>query len=618
VDRRFDKVRASLRSEGPLRTAGKAARYASHRLSAPTRRRRRRRSRRMRPEVPQLGQRIRAYRGITPRPRPETTRLLSVICPVFDTDPAMLRTCLRSVRRQTYPTWELLLIDDGSTAPGTRRALRRAARHRRVRVLRHESNRGIAAATNLGIESAAGEYAVFLDHDDELGRTALEWCAACAPEADLIYSDEYKIDRRGRPSGAFHKPSWSPRLLLGLNYVNHLTCVRTELLRRVGGLRPGLEGAQDHDLLMRLSELPLTVAHLPNLLYRWRSWGGSVAGRAGSKVEAEQAGLRALQEAIDRRGWHARAGLGPGSPFSYRVRWLPPEPTPLVKVVLPTRDGLRLLSKAVEGVLHRTDGVEVHLVVVDNGSAKRRTRDYLQRLAAENPNVTVVRQDDAFNYSRLVNLGAAAGPEAPYLLLLNNDVIVHHRAWLQQLAGWMTDPEVEAVGAKLLFPDGRIQHAGVVTGIGGVAGHYALEWEDAPALGNLHDQAREVNCATAACLLVRTSAWKQLGGFNEDLPIDFQDVDFCLRLRTRLNGIIVYDPTYPLTHDQGSTRGLQRASNAYTLTRMRFLWGKVIDAGDPYYNPHLTLHDHSLRPAPISRDKSLRRKRLQPRFTPPR
>lgn len=618
MGRRLEKVRASLRSDGMARTAAKAAHYTRHRMTAPIRRRRRRKSRRAGPEVPRLPQRIRAYRRLTPRPRPSPTRLFSIVCPVFNTDPAMLRACLRSVRRQTYRSWELVLVDDGSSDPGTRRTLRRAARSRRVRVLHNEANQGIAAATNRGIEAAAGEYVVLLDHDDELAPTALEWCAACAPAADLIYSDEYKIDRRGRVSGAFHKPSWSPRLLLGLNYVNHLACIRTEHLRQVGGLRVGFEGAQDHDLLMRLSELPLTVAHLPNLLYRWRTWGGSVAGRAAAKVEAEQAGLRALQEAIDRRGWHARAGLGPGSPFSYRVRWLQPEPTPLVKVVLPTRDGLRLLRKAVEGVVHRTDGVSVHLVVVDNGSAKPKTRDYLQRLAAENPNVTVLRHDDAFNYSRLVNLGAAAGPEAPYLLLLNNDVIVHHRAWLQQMVGWMADSEVLAVGAKLLFPDGRIQHAGVVTGIGGVAGHYALEWEDLPALGNLHDQAREVNCATAACLLVRTSAWEQLGGFNEDLPVDFQDVDFCLRLRTRLNGIIMYDPTYPLTHDQGSTRGLQRASNAYTLGRMRFLWGRVIDAGDPYYNPHLTLHDHSLRPAPISRDKSLRRKRLQPRFTPPR
>jgi GT2 family glycosyltransferase len=618
VGQRLDKVRRSLRNEGLARTAGKAARYTRRRLTAPLRKRRRRLVPRTHRNVPTIRQEIRAYRRLGPRPRPEPGRLLSIICPVFDTNPAMLRACLRSVRRQTYPGWELLLIDDGSTDPGTRHVLRRASHRRRVRVLRHDANRGIAAATNLGIDSAAGEYCIFLDHDDELAPTALEWCAACAPEADLIYSDEHKIDRRARPSGAFHKPSWSPRLLLGLNYVNHLTCVRTELLRRVGGLRPGFEGAQDHDLLLRLSELPLTVAHLPNLLYRWRSWGGSVAGRAASKLAAEQAGLRALQEAIDRRGWPARAGLGQGSPFNYRVCWLPSEPAPLVKVVLPTRDALRLLQVAVDGVLHRTDGVAVHLVVVDNGSVKPKTRNYLQRLVEENPNVTVVRHDDAFNYSRLVNLGAAAGPQTPYLLLLNNDVIIHHRVWLQQLVGWMADPKVAAVGAKLLFPDGRIQHAGVVTGIGGIAGHYALEWEDTPILGNLHDQAREVNCATAACLLVRASAWRELGGFNEDLPVDFQDVDFCLRLRTRLGGIIVYDPTYPLTHDQGSTRGLQRASNAYTLTRMRFLWGEAIDAGDPYYNPHLTLLDHSLRPAVLSRDPGLRRKRLRPRFTPAR
>jgi drug/metabolite transporter (DMT)-like permease/GT2 family glycosyltransferase len=618
VGRQLDKVRRSLQDEGLVRTTAKATRYTRRRLATPWRRLRPRLMPRTQRGVPSLRREIRAYRRLRPRPAPDHGTLFSVICPVFDTDPVMLRAAIRSVRRQTYPNWELLLIDDGSTAPGTRRVLRRAAGRRRIRVLRHDANRGITAASNLGIESAAGQYAIFLDHDDELAPTALEWCAACAPTADLVYSDEHKIDRRGRPSGAFHKPAWSPRLLTGLNYVNHLTGVRTELLRRMGGLRPGFEGAQDHDLLLRLAELPLNVAHLPNLLYRWRSWSGSVAGRATSKVAAEQAGLRALQEAIDRRGWPARAGLGAGSPFNYRIHWLPQQPPPLVKVVLPTRDRLRLLRVAVEGVLHRTDGVAVHLVVVDNGSVKPKTLDYLRRLSEEHPNVTVVRHDDAFNYSQLVNAGAAAGPEAPYVLLLNNDVVIHHRAWLQQLVGWMADPEISAVGAKLLFPDGRIQHAGVVTGIGGIAGHYALEWEDTPILGNLHDQAREVNCATAACLLVRSSVWKELGGFNEDLPVDFQDVDFCLRLRTRLGGIILYDPTYPLGHDQGSTRGLQRASNAYTLTRMRFLWGEVIDAGDPYYNPHLTLLDHSLRPAVLSRDPGLRRKRLRPRVNPAR
>jgi GT2 family glycosyltransferase len=194
--------------------------------------------------------------------------------------------------------------------------------------------------------------------------------------------------------------------------------------------------------------------------------------------------------------------------------------------------------------------------------------------------------------------------------------VIHHRRWLQQMVGWMADPQVMAVGTKLLFPDGRIQHAGVVTGVGGVAGHYALKWDDAPVLGALHDQAREVNCVTAACMLVRASAWETLGGLSEDLPSDFQDVDFCLRLRTRLGGIIVYDPTYPLTHRQGSTRGLGKTSNPYARARMRFLWGAVIDAGDPYYNPHLALNGRWLHPAAISRDPAMQRKRLRPRFTP--
>ena len=454
-----------------------------------------------------------------------------------------------------------------------------------------------------------------MDADDELAPTALEWCAAAAPEADLIYSDEYKIDERGTPSSPFFKPAWSPRLLLGLNYVNHLTCIRTEVLRDAGGIRTGFDGAQDHDLLMRLSERPLRVAHLPNLLYRWRNWAGSVAGDAGSKTWAEDAGLRALEEAVARREWKAQSGLGAGAPFNYRVKWDPPDPEPTVKVLLPTRDRLELLREAVYGILELTDGADLHLVIIDNGSREQATLDYLAELETDD-RVTVVRVNDAFNYSRLMNLGAGTGPDTDYLVLFNNDVVVHHRAWLGQLLGWMTDPGVVAVGTKLLFPDGRIQHAGVVIGLGGVAGHYALGHKEKPILGNLHDQAREVDCVTAACALVRTAAFDRVGGFNEDLPLDFQDVDFCLRLREIAGGIIMYDPTYPLTHDQGATRGNRGASSGYTISRMMFIWNGRLRR-DPYYNPHLTQKKHTLELGQIPRAEHHRRSRLEPRLSGP-
>lgn len=616
----IQRLKTSVGESGVFGTIRKAFRYVWRTGTRPLRswlkRRRNRRAKRGKTiKAPSLQSWLQSYGDMRPEPSPEPTTRFSVVCPVYNTDPAMLRAAVESVVAQTYDNWELVLIDDASPSPRTRSTLEELTQSDgRIQSLTNETNLGIARTTQRGIEAATGEYIVFLDHDDELAPTALEWCATCAPEADLIYSDEMKIDEKGNASAPFFKPAWSPRLLTGVNYVNHLTCVRRSRLLDVGGVREGFEGAQDHDMLFRLTEGECRVAHLPNLLYRWRAWAGSVAGTASSKVGAEQSGLKALQESIDRRGWQATAGLGSGSPFNYRVRWTAGADQPTTKVIIPTRDRLELLRVAVHGVLERTEGVDMHLVIVNNGSTEEETLEYLGTVA-ERDDVTVVNHDDAFNYSRLVNIGVEAGPQADFIVLLNNDIEVRHRGWLRQMTGWFVDPEVIAVGTKLRFPGGRIQHAGVVIGLGGIAGHYALGFREEPMLGNLHDQAREVGCATAACLVMRTEAFVESGGFNEDLPIDFQDVDLCLKLRHHLGGTIVYDPTYPLTHIQGASRGVKDAANAYTVSRMHFLWADELAAGDPYYNPHLTLEDHTLRLGSIPGDEATRRARLQPRWS---
>jgi GT2 family glycosyltransferase len=280
---------------------------------------------------------------------------------------------------------------------------------------------------------------------------------------------------------------------------------------------------------------------------------------------------------------------------------------------MPTRDRVELLQKSVRGVLDRTDGVDVHLVIIDNGSQEHATLEYLANLRADHEQVDVVRVDDAFNYSRLCNEGAATGPEAPFLLFLNNDIEVIHRRWLQQLAGWLeNDDGIVAVGPKLLFPDRTVQHAGVIVGFGGIAGHYAGYLPDQPQGGNLHDQAREVGCLTAACLLVRSNAFSKVGGFYEYLPTDFQDVDFCLRLRTELGGTLMYDPTYPLIHLQSASRGTAGATSGYTVARMEFLWGEELGRGDPYYSPHLSMWAHDFRLASIPTETDARLKRLAP------
>jgi len=558
------------------------------------------------------------YGDVRPRQRdtnPETR--FSIICPVHDTPAELLRECVESVICQTHSSWELILVDDASTSTATKRTLAvLGGQDGRIRVLTLEENVGISGATNAGIAASEHEYIVFMDHDDRLSRGALEWLSTCCPRADLIYTDEDKITEDGDHWGAFFKPSWSPRLLLGVNYINHLTCVRSSVLKEVGGLAPGTDGVQDHDMLLRLSETDPTVAHVPVIAYHWRAWADSVAGNPSSKLLVEDRGLEMIQRAIDRRGWSATAALGDGAPFNYRVLFGERPQPPSIKIVIPTRDRVKMLKQAVGGVLNRTDGVDVHLVIVDNGSVKPKTLAYLDHVDRENDNVTILRIDDAFNFSLLCNAGAAAGPETPYLLFLNNDIEVVHRRWLQQLVGWLEeDPSVIGVGSKLLFPDGTIQHAGVIVGFGGIAGHYAAREPNQPRLGNLHDQAREVGCLTAACLLVRTADFVEVGRFDETLHLDFQDVDLSLRLRSNLAGELVYDPTYPLTHLESASRGSAGASSGYTVARMRFLWRDLIEAEDPYYSPHLSLnhHDFSLRDLPDDEDDL--RHRLDARWT---
>jgi len=568
-------------------------------------------------ETPSLKEWHEAYGPLMPAVL-DTDAGFSIVCPVFNTPPDILRRCVDSVLAQTHQNWELILVDDASTSSATPSELRAMeGRDTRIRVEFLEVNCGIAGATNHGVSLSTKSHLVFLDHDDLLAPTALSWIASAAEYADLIYTDEDKVDEEVHHHSPFFKPDWSPRLLLSVNYVNHITCVRRSLFDNVGGFRPGFDGVQDHDLLLRMAETPgLRVVHVPNVLYHWRAWAESTSARPASKSHVEERGVKAIQEALDRRGWAATAGLGNGSPFNYRPYFHQQVERQLVKIVMPTRDRVELLQRSVRGVLDRTDGVDVHLVIVDNGSQERATLEYLANLTAKHEQIEVIRIDDAFNYSRLCNEGAGVGPETSYVLFLNNDVEVIHRRWLQQLVGWLeNDDEIVAVGPKLLFPDRTIQHAGVIVGFGGIAGHYAGYLPDQPQAGNLHDQAREVGCLTAACLLVRSKAFSKVGGLYEYLPTDFQDVDFCLRLRKELGGTLMYDPTYPLTHLQSASRGTLGAASGYTIARMEFLWGEELDRGDPYYSPHLSnwAHDFALRAIPA--DQLARLERLAPRVS---
>ncbi|ACB80003.1 glycosyl transferase family 2 [Methylorubrum populi BJ001] len=523
----------------------------------------------------------------------EAPPLISVLMPVHDPDPRVLEAAIRSVRGQLYPAWELCIADDASTDPRIPRLIaRHAAEEPRIRTVRRPENGHIARATNEALGLAGGAYAAFLDHDDLLSENALFEVARAVradPELALIYSDEDKVDRRGRRFEPHFKSGYDRELLWAQNYVNHLCVVRTDALRRLGGLRPGFEGSQDHDLLLRLTEgLDASrVRHIPKVLYHWRAAAGSGTFSDRALARAEEARLRALTEIAARKG--ARAERGPEG-FNRLVRPLP-APPPLVSVVIPTRDRAELLGVVLDGLFARTDYPALEVIVVDNGSTEPATRDLFARYAGD-PRLRVLPAPGPFNFSELSNRGAAAA-RGTILLFLNNDIEVLEPGWLTELVAIASDREIGAVGAKLLYPDGTIQHGGIVLGIGGIAGHSHLGLPgSAPGYFARMVLSQEVSAVTGACLAMRAAVFSEVGGFDAaHLAVAFNDVDLCLKIRAA-GYRIVWTPHARLVHHESKSRGAEdtpekRARFEAESRVMRERWEPVLRA-DPYYNPNLS------------------------------
>lgn len=513
-----------------------------------------------------------AFDSIDPPRRPRVRIGVAV-----DTGGPVSQDLVDSLRGQTFRPVDVVIVgDEAPTLP--------------------EGYRRLPAGTPLHVAAASvdGDRVVLVTAPVVLSPTALAWLAT--PRADLIYGDEEVRDATD-PHPLF-KPAWSPRMLLGHDLAGAVFAVSQDALRRVSTLDGATSAEQALDLLLRLSETPLSVAHMPSMMARRHAATGTPQS------------LAPVASALRRRGVAAR--VLPGGHESRRVVFDPVDEAPAVKVVMPTRDHPELLGTAVSGVLDKTEHVPLHLVIVDDGTRDPEALRILDGLEGDR-RVTVLRIDEPFNYSRLVNRGVEAGPDTPLLLLLNNDIEMLHPDWLLQLTGWLRDPAVVAAGPKLLFPDGTIQHAGMVFGLGGIVGHLGLSEPDSARPGGLPDAAREVSCLTAACLLVKTSAFHAVGGMDESFRIDFQDVDLCLRLRREIGGTLMYDPTYPLVHVQMGTRDPAEAGGEATIRLMRSKWGGVLSEPDPYYNPHLTL-DPSASLAPIPGVHADRVARLRPRL----
>lgn len=507
---------------------------------------------------------------------------ISVLMPVYNTDPGFLRPAIASVVGQIYPRWQLCIVDDGSTEDKVSAVLGELT-DARISVLRLKSRSGISAASNAALEVAQGEYVAFVDHDDVLPPHALARVAQRInedPSVDLLYTDECCLEWDGRRVDPFFKPEFSPDLLLSMNYMGHLVVARTSLVRQVGGLRPAFDGSQDYDLVLRLTERTNHIAHIADILYLWRRTPDSTSDTPEAKPYTDAAASRALQEAINRRGASGEVEIL--KPGRYRVRY-DIQRSPSVSIVVATRDRVELLKVCVESLREKTDYRDFEVILVDNGSSSPDALTYLDAMTRL-PNVRVLRDPGDFNWSRLNNYGAAAA-SGDYLLFLNNDVEVREQSWLREMLGQAQQPGVGVVGAKLLFPDRRIQHAGVIVGGGGGASHafYGMR-QGEPSYMDLADVVRNVGAVTGACLLTPRDLFYDLGRFDEALAIAYNDVDYCLRVRDT-GRRVVWTPWAVLVHGESASRGLKQPDA--DLTEFSRKWAKALSQSDPYLNPHL-------------------------------
>ena len=544
--------------------------------------------------------------------------LISILLPVFDPEREWLERGPDSVIGQIYPKWELHICVDGSIGEHAREVLDRYEHlDGRIKVAYPETT-SVPALLNAALSSSRGEFVGLLEEGDELAPDALLAVVKLLqehPESDLVYSDMDEIDEKGSRSNPHFKPDWSPDLLLSHNYISSLSVYRRSLLDEIGGFREGFDDCQDYDLVLRATERTGEIHHVPKVLYHRRTISGPRASRNGDRSLIRDRTRRALSETLERRGLEGLVEDG-YLPDRFRVR-MKIKGEPKVSIIIPTRDNVSFLKRCIESVERLTTYRNYELLIVDNDSSDEETLEYLASIPHR-----VVPFREPFNYSRINNF-AVSQAEGEYVLLLNDDTEVISGGWLHAMLEHAQRPEVGVVGARLLYPDGRIQHAGVILGVGspweaGVAmhSHHFYSSSSAGYAGALLTPTN-YSAVTAACMLLRKSVFDEVGGFEEEnLPIQFNDVDLCLRIRER-GYYVVYTPYAELYHHESVTRGHfsgDRTENLY----MREHWGEEMD-NDPYYNSNFSrgYGDFNLR-ADLLRPKAARQKFDLTQSPPPR
>ena len=531
---------------------------------------------------------------------------ISIVIPLYKTPEKYLHQLVESIKAQTYPNWELCLSDGSGADSPLRKTLEALEKSdERIKVIRNEKPLRIAENTNAGMEAATGDYIAFADHDDELTPHALFQCVKAVNEnrdIRLLYSDEDKMSMDGHKFFQPHfKPDYNPDLLCTVNYICHLFVVRRDVVDQVGLFRPEFDGAQDYDFIFRCVEAvkPEEIYHIPKILYHWRCHEDSTAENPESKTYAFEAGKRAIEEHYRRTGIHAEVFQGEFLGL-YRTRFIR-DHDPLISIIIPNKDHTDDLKRCMDSIDKHSTYQNYEYIIVENNSTEEKTFQFYKKLEAEHPKARVVYWDREFNYSAINNYGASFA-KGEYLLLLNNDTEIINEDCLEELLGYCMRSDVGAVGARMYYEDDTIQHAGVVIGFGGIAGHcFVLQPRGTTGYCHRIICAQDYSAVTAACMMVKKSAFDQVGGLTEELAVAFNDIDFCMKLRAA-GYLIVYNPYAELYHYESKSRGLEDTPEKVArfnkeIATFEKRWPDIMRDGDPYYNPNLTLksQDFSLR-----------------------
>ena len=521
--------------------------------------------------------------------------LISILVPTFNTDEVLLKELLESIMEQTYSNWELCIADASIANDNVASVLKESYIDNRIRYKKLKKNEGISENTNQALKMATGEFIVLVDHDDFLEKNALYEIVKVLQnkKIDIVYTDEDKYDNITKEyMEPNFKPDFNIDLLRSYNYITHLFVVRKSIMVRIGGLRGEFDGAQDYDLIFRAIEESKNIYHIPKVLYHWRICGGSTADNPKSKMYCYEAGKKAIQGNLDRTNIDAivvHEGLLGVYHVKYKVNSLP-----LVSIIIPNMDHVKDLNKCISSIKEKTKYKNIEIIIVENNSRESETFLYYEVIKKQNSDIKVVEWKNEFNFSAIINYGVSFA-NGEYLLILNNDTEMITEDAIEEMLGVCMRDDVGIVGAKLLYSDNTIQHAGVVLGFSGYAQHIFLNLPD-NEYGYLR-RAR-VNCdysaVTAACLMVKKELFKKVGGFTEAFKVAGNDVDFCLKVR-KLGYLIVYNAFSKWYHYESKSRGYEDTEEKKSrfeseVAYFRQVWREELEKGDPYYNINFPLN----------------------------